>query len=463
MSKPAERALEAPVRQFPAYPDYKNSDIPWLGKIPEHWELGRLKRLVGFVGGGTPAKDTLEYWSGDIPWISPKDMKSKTISDTEDKITLDAVAKSATRLVPKGCVVLVVRSGILQHSIPVALNGVEAALNQDLKALIPGNRILAPYLAALIEGHQAPLLLEWKNEGATVESLELDLVKNSLLPIPSIQEQQNIVTFLDREIGKIDALVGKKQRLIQLLHEKRNALITQTVTKGLNPNVYMKDSGVEWLGKIPEHWRLSRLRLLLRSIEQGWSPSAEDREAGEDEWGVIKLSAIHRGSFNDHEHKTLPSELAPLPALEIKPGDVLLTRANTPELVGDACIVQRTRQRLMLCDLVYRLKLRDSIIDRRFLVLWLLSQIGHSQIKADARGSSLSMVKISQAHIKSWNVVVPPVPEQRAIVRFVDAEQEKIAELMKSVGEANNSLKELRTALISAAVTGKIDVRGEVA
>jgi type I restriction enzyme S subunit len=208
----------------------KDSGVEWLGKIPAHWDVNRLKTITEFRGGGTPSKDNLDYWQGDIPWVSPKDMKVSIIVDTEEKITPQAVCESATKRVPARAVLLVVRSGILIHSIPVALSGREVTLNQDLKALIPRSEILPEYLLFLISGMQRELLAEWKKEGATVESLEIDLVAQTKVPLPDEGEQRRIVAFLDRETAKIDDLVAKIHEAIERLKEYRTALISAAVT-----------------------------------------------------------------------------------------------------------------------------------------------------------------------------------------------------------------------------------------
>lgn len=208
----------------------KNSGIEWLGEIPAEWGLKRLKRIVQFRGGGTPTKDNLEYWRGEIPWVSPKDMKVSMILETEDTITAQAVRESATKLIPAGAVLIVVRSGILVHSIPVALTGREVTLNQDLKALIPRAELVPEYLMYVVSGMQRKLLREWKKEGATVESLEIELVANTPTPLPAIPDQRAIATFLDRETAKIDALVAKIRDAIDRLKEFRTALISAAVT-----------------------------------------------------------------------------------------------------------------------------------------------------------------------------------------------------------------------------------------
>lgn len=208
----------------------KDSGVRWLGNVPSHWEIRRLKYAVRFRGGGTPSKDVPEYWNGDIPWISPKDMRHRFISDSEDHVSGQGLLESATRLIDAGTVIIVVRSGILRHTLPVAITERPVALNQDMKALIPKKELVAQFLFYLIEGFQNAFLVEWRKEGATVESLEFGLIANTPIPVPPVAEQQAIVTFLDRETGKIDSLISKIREAIDKLKEYRVALISAAVT-----------------------------------------------------------------------------------------------------------------------------------------------------------------------------------------------------------------------------------------
>jgi type I restriction enzyme S subunit len=222
---------ETAVRsKWKPYPAYKDSGVEWLGQIPAHWEAKRLKYAVSFYGGGTPSKDTLNYWDGDIPWVSPKDMRGEIIEDSEDHISEEAVARSATRLIQPGAVLVVVRSGILKHSIPVAINVRIVALNQDMKALVPKPFLTPQFLKYLVVGNQSALLVERRKAGATVESIEHELLANTCIPIPPVHEQQAIVSFLDRKITKIDALDAKLGGGIEQVKEYRIALISAAVT-----------------------------------------------------------------------------------------------------------------------------------------------------------------------------------------------------------------------------------------
>src|SRR5438552_657607 len=144
----------------------------------------KLKYLCRIVGGGTPSKANEEFWKGDIPWVSPKDMKAFRIFDAQDHISRAAVIESATRIVPAKSVLIVVRSGILQHSIPVAVNQIPVALNQDMKAFIPSADVLPEFLAYFVAGSQARLLSAWRKEGTTVESIEMEDLANTTCPVP---------------------------------------------------------------------------------------------------------------------------------------------------------------------------------------------------------------------------------------------------------------------------------------
>jgi type I restriction enzyme S subunit len=209
----------------------KDSGIEWLGEVPEHWELWKLKQIINFFGGGTPSRDNPEYWNGDIPWVSPKDMKVERINSSEEYITAAGLKNSSSSLIPAGQVLMVVRSGILKHTIPVAINEVPVTLNQDMKALnfIDG-LCLNTFFLRWVQGLNDLLLLAWAKQGATVESIEHTYLEETVISLPSIPEQRNIITFLDRETTKLDTLTTEAQRAIELLKERRTALISAAVT-----------------------------------------------------------------------------------------------------------------------------------------------------------------------------------------------------------------------------------------
>ncbi len=443
------------LRRFKPYPAYKDSGVEWMGGIPSHWGTKPLKRVTTSCGGGTPDKGNLDYWRGDMLWVSPKDMRSSIVSDTEDKITGKAIRESAARPVPTRSVLIVVRSGILAHTIPVALNTREVTLNQDLKALIPNHELVPEYLLYLISGLQQQLLVEWRQEGATVESLESDRIANTPTLLPTTSEQHAIAAFLHRETARIDALVAKKERLIALLREKRTALIAQAVTKGLDPDVLRKDSGVEWLGKIPMHWSVAPLKSLLRRCDYGISESL----AGVGDTRVLTMAHIQEGRV------LLPQEGVidgVDDALLLDFGDLLFNRTNSRELVGKVGAFWGSRKDgVTFASYLVRMSARAGVFAG-----WLNYLLNSTAILGFVR--SLALLSINQANLNptKYTRIAVPVPaeeEQRSIAAYLDEETATVDALITVVDVAIERLKELRTATISAAVTGKIDVRNEAA
>ncbi len=454
------------LRRFKPYPAYKPSGVEWLGEIPAHWEVKALKALSQLQTGLTLGKKYEGRRLITRPYLRVVNVQDGYL-DLDDVAEVELPEQDAVRYELREGDVLMTEGGDFDKLGRgyVWESQVADCLHQNhIFAVRPRGELLSPrYLAlAMKSGYGRAYFTATSKQSTNMASTNSTKLRNLPMPVPSAAEQRVIAAFLDRETARIDAPVAKKERLIELLQEKRTALITRAVTKGLDPNVPMKDSGVEWLGEIPAHWEVLAAGRLIERIEQGWSPVAEDRAAGPDEWAVIKLSAVSHGQFHADEHKALPEGLTPDTRYEIRDGDFLLTRANTPQLVGDVCVVRRTPPRLMLCDLVYRLQLSRRLVLPGFLSYWFLSTSGRHEIEVEARGSSQSMVKVSQGHIRAWTVLVPPAREQHAIVALLDRETARIDALVAKVREAIARLKELRTALISAAVTGKIDVRGEI-
>lgn len=445
---------------FPRYPQYKDSGAEWLRETPKHWGMAALKYLVSMKSGGTPSKDNLDYWDGDISWASAKDLKVDYLSDTADHITQDAVDAGAS-LVPAGSLLVVVRGMILAKIFPVVQTKTPMAINQDLKALQPKPGIGSRYLSWLLRGAEKESMRRTDEAGHGTKALRMDIWGAMPLPVPPVDEQCVIATFLDRETAKLNELMAEQEKLIALLKEKRQAVIAHAVTKGLDPTVPMKDSGVEWLGEMPTHWQLKRVKHCVNNFDQGWSPQCESYPvASEDEWGVLKVGCVNGGIFNPEENKSLPTELDPLPELGIRKGDLLISRANTRELVGSAAVALRDYPNLLLCDKLYRLRLDGAIANTEFVAYYFSIGQARGQIELSASGASSSMLNISQATILDMTIALPADEEQKEIVAFIESEQIELKALISEAQHAIDLLKERRTALISAAVTGQIDVRG---
>lgn len=430
---------------------------------PPHWDVKPLGYLFDSVGGATPSKDEEAFWQGSIPWVSPKDMKVAVISDAEDHISERALKETRLALLPPSVVLIVVRGMILAHTIPVAVTAREVTINQDMKGLFVKRGLLPGYLSHLLRAISPMLFATVEESGHGTRCLRLDLWRNILVGLPHEEEQRSIIRYIERKTSQIDALIAKKQRQIELLCEKRQALMSQAVTKGLAPNAPMKDSGIPWLGEVLTHWGIEPLKHSITRIEQGWSPQCETRPADESEWGVLKVGCVNGDRFAPEEQKALPPELEPIPTYEVTDGDILMSRGNTRGLVGSAALVRNPRPRLMLCDLLYRFRARSTKADPEFLVLALRSPYVRYQIEREATGTSSSMKKVGQETIRELVVCLPPVEEQKAILEQLKPASEEMDQTIGIISRQIEKLREYRQTLIAAAVTGKIQVPAEVA
>jgi type I restriction enzyme S subunit len=462
--------LELPrqVGKWKAYECYKDSGIAWLGKIPEHWEVRRLKCTVlgcqNGVWGDEPTHD-----EKDIFCIRVADFNRLNHRVSGQNLTIRSIqlGQRQNRVLRQGDL-------LIEKSGGGDLQPVGAVILYDLESPSVCSNFIARM--RVVKGHHAPFLCYLHTalyearintisikQNTGIQNLDTDSYLSEKVSLPVFCEQRSITAFLDRETAKINMLIAKKERVIELLQERRTAIINQAVTKGLIPDVSMKNSGVEWLGEIPAHWEVRRLKHSIYSIEQGWSPSCENRLADAEEWGVLKVGCVNGIEFNDDEHKALPKDLEPIPELEIKTGDILMSRANTRELLGSTSIVRQVRPRLLLCDKLYRFKINSKVLGSEFFVISMKTSIIRFQLERDATGASSSMQNIAQSTILNLILPHPDTKEQEEIVSFLSTETAKIDKLISGIQDGIKKLKEYCTALISAAVTGKIDVRAEVA
>lgn len=437
------------------YPEYKDSGVEWLGEVPGHWRIKRLKHFAKFSGGGTPSRDNKDYWNGDIPWVSPKDMKSESISKSEEQITRAGLEASTTNLIDAGAALLVVRSGILKHTIPVALNDRQVALNQDMKALsFDPAYCLSGFFMRWVQGLNDSLLLAWSKQGATVESIEHAYLSNTIVPLPPLDEQRTITTFLDRETSKIDALIAEQEKLITLLAEKRQAAISHAVTKGLDPDAPMKVSGVAWLEEMPAHWEVGAMKrywsitdckhLTADFVDDG-IPLASIREV---QSRYVCLDEAKRTTEFFYQ-QLIEGNRKPLP------GDLIFSRNAT---VGEVAQVSIEHPAFAMGQDVCLLRKRSEELSSDYLQAVIHSDTVIKQLKNIMVGSTFKRVNVEE--IRGLIVPMPPPAEQFQIAEFIESETTKSEALMIEAERAITLLHERRSALIAAAVTGQIDVRG---
>jgi len=277
------------------------------------------------------------------------------------------------------------------------------------------------------------------------------------LVLPSIKEQEKIVGFLDHEIAKIDALIEKQQRLIELLKEKRQAVISHAVTKGLNPNAPMKDSGVEWLGEVPAHWAVGKCGFHV-SILSGYAFQSSGFSDNDEDAKLLRGINVGVNSLKWNEvvyWRRKPSD--GLDAYVMKAGDIVIGMDRP--LIGEGIRVAKVKESDLPCLLLQRvasIKVSEHL-DADYLLMLLSSDMFAAHFMPDMTG--VSVPHISPDQIGNFVIPIPMIDEQKQIFLFVSKESHKLLELIVKAEDAISLMQERRTALISAAVTGKIDVR----
>lgn len=450
---------------FPRYPKYKASGVAWLGEVPAHWGISRLgfeswvRARLGWKG-----LKAEEYVDDGFAFLSTPNIKGLSIDfENVNFINQERFDESPEIKVREGDVLLAKDGSTLGTVNVVRQLPRPTTVNSSIAVITPNSSLNGVFLYYLFASSYMEQTIQRTKGGMGVPHLFQADLNKFYLPLPPLPEQTAIATFLDRETGKIDELVAEQRRLMELLKEKRQAVISHAVTRGLNPAAPLKDSGIDWLGQVPAHWTVATVRRIVQRIEQGWSPDCFGRPAEPQEWGVVKSGCVNRGLFMEDENKALPDNLEPVPEYEIREGDVLMSRASgSPELVGSTAYIHQTRPRLMLSDKIFRIHLEPQM-EKKFFVAVFNSRVMRSQIERAISGADGLANNLPQSAMKTFFCAIPPLAEQTAIVAHLEQELAKFDTLTAEAQRAIDLLQERRTALISAAVTGQIDVRREVA
>jgi len=444
------------LRGAKPYVEYRQSGSPWLGNIPSHWKLPRLGSVLCERKETNETRQIDQVLSvmkgiGVIRYEEKGNVGNKRSEDTgrykivrpDDIVVncMNVIIGSVGRSRYTGCL----------SPVYYVLRRRDETNNPKYLALVFATKSFHESLVRIGNGILAHRM-----------RIPMELLKCEAFPVPPADEQDAIVRFLDWANGRLERAIRAKRKVIALLNEQKQAIIHRAVTRGLDSSVPLKPSEIPWLGDIPQHWNTPLFGRLLKRVEQGWSPVAAEGELASDQWAVLTLSSVRKGLFNSSAIKPIAPSADIPKEIEIADGDILLTRSNTRDRVGDVCIVRAPRPRTILCDLIYRLQLREGSIDPQFLVYQMLSTVGRGQVERDARGSSGTMPKISQSHIKSWRILLPPIEEQRLISKQIEHAIAPIGLTVKRLENEIDLIREYQTRLVADVVTGKLDVRDAV-
>ena len=430
---------------FPRYPKYKASGVEWLGDVPEHWNVLPCRSIVQERTTKNDDAKCQDYLSlmanvGVIPYAEKGDIGNKKPEDL-----------SKCKIVTRGDFVInSMNYGIGSYG----LSDYDGVCSSVYIVLKPKNYIVESRFAfRIFESRSFQKFAQSFGNGILEHrsAINWDILKSIGVGIPSLDEQKSVLEFLDRETGKIDELVAEQRRLMELLKEKRQAVISHAVTKGLNPHAPMKPSGIEWLGDVPKHWGVWKLTHAFEKIGSGTTPKTDNREYYDDgthPW--VNTGDLNDGDLTDCEKKITDLALSDHTTLRIYPaGSVVIAMYGAtigklailrfPASVNQACCVFSGR----------------LTIEYKFLFFWLLAY--RPQIISLASGGG--QPNVNQDILRGLRVACPALAEQITIIEFLEAESSKFDTLTAEAQRAIDLLQERRTALISAAVTGQIDVR----
>jgi type I restriction enzyme, S subunit len=420
------------------YPEYKDSGVTWLRQVPHHWTVRRL----GF------------YFEERREKVSDKDFPPLSVTKFGVVPQLETAAKTDDgdnrKKVCSGDFVINSRSDRKGSSGASLLDGSVSLINTVLRPVEAISVEFAHHLLRSIP-FQEEFYRYGKGIVADLWSTNYSEMRNIILALPDVEEQTAIAAFLDRETAKIDALVAEQEKLIALLAEKRQATISHAVTRGLNPDVPMKDSDVEWLGEVPVHWSVSALSYLA-SLETGATPDRGEPSYWNGSIPWLKTGEINWAPIRESEEFITEAGLANSAAKIAKPGTLLMAMYGQGVTRGRVALLEIEATYNQACAAIRF----GSRLNPEFGRYFFMAAYDHVR---DA-GNETSQMNLSAGLIAKIRLPVPPVDEQQAVVRFLDAETAKLDVLSAEAERGIALLKERRSALIAAAVTGQIDVRG---
>lgn len=440
------------------YPAYKDSGVEWFPEIPEHWEVWKLAHAVPVISSGTtPSTENPAYYlDGEIPWVNTGDLNDATLQDCAKRVTeLAVMDHSPLKLYPIGSVVIALYGATIGK---LGILGFSACVNQACCVLSPSGGIDSRYLFFWLLGFRNRIIT--LASGGGQPNISQEIVRSLRLALPPLPEQQAIARFLDKEVAKIDALVAEQRRLIALLAEKRQAVISHTVTKGLNPATPLKPSGIDWLGDIPEGWEVVPLKHVTLSRCDGPFGSGLKSEHYSDAGvRVIRLQNIKLGAFAGEDEAFVDEEYAStaLAGHDVESGDLLLAGlGDDRNPVGRCCVAPDDIAPALVKADCFRFRVDHSRVKPLFVAL----QLSASAVRdAGVLATGTTRSRIPLTVMANRCLALPPPSEQEAIVTKLLEIQAQFDALSTTAQSAISLLQERRAALISAAVTGKIDLR----
>jgi len=437
------------------YPAMKDSGVPWLGEVPEHWECAAVRRFSRVFAGATPSRAVQDYWNGGtIPWIASGDVNLRRITGARQFITEAGFAASSTKWIQPGSLVLAL-AGQGRTKGMVATVECRTTCNQSLAAIEPSPRISNhQFLAYYLESRYLDLRA-LVGDGLR-DGLNLEHVRAIPTPLPPLPEQAAIVRFLDHADRRIRRYIRAKQKLIKLLEEQKQAIIHRAVTRGLDPNARLKHSGVEWLGDVPEHWEVWQIGHFAR-VGNGSTPSRGNTSywtGGTYPW--LNSSSVNAGTVTTSDQYVTEVALRECHLPRVPAGSVLVAITGQGKTRGKAAVLSieaTINQHIAFITL----RKPGEIVTAGYLQKFLIAAYAELRRMSDDSGSTKGALTCED--LRHFRVVLPPISAQRRILQSIDDSLAEVERASRVAEGEIDLLREYRTRLIADVVTGKLDVR----
>ena len=446
MTETIARTKEAELRRFRWYPKYKDSGVEWLGEIPAHWSAKRMK----FVAPARISK--LDAKPDDAVYVGLEHVESRT-----GRLQLEAQPEGVDSVVSSFATGDVLFGKLRPYLAKAARPSFNGVCTTEILPLRPSPGSLQSYVMYCLLNAPHVRWLDSLTYGARMPRVNAEQVGDSRLPAPPESEQRDIADFLDRETAKIDALMANKERLIELLQEKRTALITRVVTRGLDANVPMKDSGVEWLGEVPAHWEVRPLKS-MSNLQTGLTLGKRYEGEAVTTRPYLRVANVQDGYLALDDISEVEVSVRDAARFELRMGDVLVTEGGDFDKLGRGHVWEEQIAQCLHQNHIFAVRPRRTALTPHFLALVTSSGYGRAYFTATSKQST-NLASTNATKLRDLPVALPGLAEQVEIVHWASHESARIDGLVTKIEEAIDHLNELRTALISAAVTGKIDVR----
>lgn len=443
--------------------------------LPADWHTAKIKDLYDSWGGLTPSKANASYWGPGIPWVSSKEVKSERLTGSTHSVTPVAVKETGLRVCPPGSVLVVVRSGILAHTLPVSITEIPVVINQDLKAFYAEEPLMNEWLAFFLRSCSHELLASSRRDGTTVQSIQYPLLQNTLVPVPQLNERRQILEAIKAAFAKEASVVSNFHVSRNALERLRQAVLTAACTGRLTADwrdthqdaLRIDLSAADTVSKrrkraeeapidldlpeLPDSYAVATIGQAASLIEYGTSQAIGS--SGENSVPILRMGNIQAGSLDltDLKYHILDQEIM---KLLLHDGDLLFNRTNSPELVGKSA-VYHGKEPMSFASYLIRVRFASDVCDPDFANYWINSAWGRAWAHL-GKTDGVSQSNINGTKLAAMPLPLPPIDEQREIVRRASKLLSTADSLLARIDEGSRAVVRSSQAILARAFRGEL-------